>query len=197
MATMADETAPAEMLEPGDALVLVDVQNDFCEGGSLAIAGTPALIANLNTWIEAAIGTGTPIYLSRDWHTPDHVSFDTFPAHCVAGTDGAAFHPDLRLPWSAVVVEKGYEPDFDSFSAFGRTTLAAQLRGAGIQRIWAGGLAFDGCVSATVHDALDEGFAVALIPGGSGAADVEIGAPKALESMLAGGATSPAPGPLA
>jgi len=147
-----------------DALLIVDVQNDFCPGGSLAIPDGHSVVPVLNRWI--AQGAGMTV-TSRDWHLPDHMSFlqqgGTWPPHCIQNTYGADFHPDLRLPGDALIISKGTHNDFDQYSALDRTELANRLKQAGISRLWIGGLALDVCVRATVLDALQQGFKVNLI----------------------------------
>ena len=153
-----------------DALLLVDLQNDFLPGGSLAVAEGDAVLPVLNRWIEAAERAGVPVIATRDWHPPDHVSFEAqggpWPPHCVAGTEGAAFHPGLALPDDAVIVSKATEPEAEAYSGFDGTDLAAALRELGVRRLWVGGLATDYCVRASALDAAEAGFEVALIPGG-------------------------------
>jgi nicotinamidase/pyrazinamidase len=157
-----------DKLKPGDALIVVDVQNDFCPGGALPIDDGDAVVPVLNRWIADAVASGVPVYASRDWHPEGHLSFEErggpWPAHCLQDSDGARFHPDLRLPDTAVKVTKGVRFDQDQNSAFDQTGLAAQLREQGIERVWIGGLAEDVCVLATALDARDEGFSVMLIP---------------------------------
>lgn len=154
---MAD---PASALREGDALVIVDVQKDFCEGGALAIKGGNSVVPVLNRWIAAAERAGVPIYASRDWHPRRHPSFIEFggkwPVHCLQDSDGAAFHADLALPESAIIVTKGVRFDRDQNSAFDGTGLVAELQRSGIKRLWVGGLAQDVCVCATVLDARRE-----------------------------------------
>jgi nicotinamidase/pyrazinamidase len=158
---------PEEALRNGDALIVVDVQRDFCPGGALAINHGDQVVPVLNRWVKAAVAAGVPIYASRDWHPVRHPSFVAFggswPAHCLQDTEGAGFHPDLLLPDSAVIVTKGVRFDRDQYSAFDETGLAAELRRSGITRAWVGGLAQDVCVRATVLDARREGFATMVI----------------------------------
>lgn len=156
-----------EMLRRGDALMIVDVQKDFCPGGALPIEDGDKVVPILNRWIAAAVARGVPIYASRDWHPVGHVSFNErggpWPPHCLQDSDGARFHSNLELPDSAVIVTKGVRFDQDQNSAFDQTGIVEQLRKDGIQRLLVGGLAEDVCVLATALDARREGFEVALI----------------------------------
>jgi nicotinamidase/pyrazinamidase len=174
----------------GDALLIVDVQNDFCPGGALPIPEGDRVVPVLNEWIEAAASAGIPVYASRDWHPRGHPSFTTeggqWPVHCLQDTEGAAFHPELRLPANAVVVTKGTRFDKDQYSAFDETGLDERLRKDGVKRIWAGGLAQDVCVRASVLDARERGYDVSLIPGASLPVTPEGGA-EATERMRAAG----------
>ena len=176
---------------PRDALLLVDVQRDFCPGGSLPIPEGHAVVPVLNRWIDAATAAGIRVYASRDWHPANHVSFadrgGPWPVHCVADSPGAAFHQDLALPRNAVVVSKAQEEDRDAYSAFDGTGLTEQLQAVGIKRLWIGGLAEDVCVKATVLDALRDGFEVRLIEGGARPVTEE-GGREAREAMLSAGA---------
>jgi nicotinamidase/pyrazinamidase len=155
------------LLKPGDALLIIDVQKDFCPGGALPVEGGDAIVPVINHWIEAAVAKGVPVYASRDWHPVDHISFKDqggpWPPHCIQDSDGATFHPDLAFPDSAVIVTKGVRFDQDQNSAFDQTGLAGQLRKTGIRRLWVAGLAEDVCVLASVLDARSEGFEVMLL----------------------------------
>jgi nicotinamidase/pyrazinamidase len=156
---MAD---PRRAFEPGDALLLVDVQIDFCPGGALPIVEGDTVVPVLNRWIEAAAEARVPVYASRDWHPRGHLSFTDaggeWPPHCLQDSAGARFHPDLRLPDSTVVVTKGTRVDRDQYSAFDETGLADELKKRGVTRVWVGGLAQDVCVRATALDARRHGF---------------------------------------
>ena len=120
--------------QPGDALLIIDVQNDFCPGGALPIPEGDQVVPVLNAWIDAASQAGIPVYLSRDWHPKHHPSFTEegglWPVHCLQDTPGAAFHPGLRVPPEAVIVTKGTRFDQDQNSAFDQTGLAVHLRKA-------------------------------------------------------------------
>ena len=154
-------------LRPGDGLIVVDVQNDFLPGGSLAVAGGDEVVAPLNAYLAAFARAGLPIFATRDLHPPDHCSFRTrggpWPPHCVAGSAGARFAPGLALPPSTVVVSKDTLPEQDTYSGFQGGDLDARLREAGVRRVFVGGLATDYCVFHTVKDALARGYAAVLL----------------------------------
>jgi len=154
-------------LKTGDALIIVDVQNDFCPGGALPIESGDDVVPVLNRWIAAAENKRVPVYASRDWHPAGHISFEEsggpWPPHCIQDTDGAAFHSDLQLPGNVIKVTKGVRFDQDQNSAFDQTGLAAELKEDDIRRLWIGGLAQDVCVLATVLDACKEGFETHVI----------------------------------
>ncbi|WP_150910065.1 isochorismatase family protein [Marinobacter halotolerans] len=173
------------------ALLLVDVQNDFCEGGSLAVPDSNAIFPVINQWIRKAEEAGWPILASRDWHTVDHISFEErggpWPVHCVQDTPGAEFHPKMELPDSAIRVSKGTAFDTDAYSAFDGTQLDSYLRRHGIHRLFVAGLALDVCVQATVRDALKHGFAVELITDGTRAVRADE-APAVFEQLKQEGA---------
>lgn len=182
-----------QKLSQHDALLVVDVQNDFCPGGALAVPEGDQVVPVLNEWIRAAREAGVPVVASRDWHPAGHCSFaeqgGPWPVHCVQDTEGAAFHPDLRLPADALVISKGQSPERDNYSAFDDTGLADMLRERGVERVRVGGLAQDVCVRATVLDACEAGFETHLIADATRAVDVEPGdGERALEAMRAAGA---------
>lgn len=158
---------PLAELRPGDALLIVDVQNDFCPGGALPIPGGDEVVPVLNAWLAATRRAHIPVYASRDWHHSGHVSFHEsggpWPPHCLQDTPGAEFHPDLDLPPDTVKITKGVRFDQDQNSAFDETGLEHELRRQGVRRLWIGGLAQDVCVLATALDALKKGFEVGVI----------------------------------
>jgi nicotinamidase/pyrazinamidase len=159
------------ILRPGDALIIVDVQRDFYPGGARPIDRGDEVIPVLNTWIDQAERVGIPIYASRDWHPPEHLSFASrggdWPVHCVQEGEGASFHPDLHLPAQAEIIPKGDRTDRDQYSAFDATGLAEQLRRQGVKRVFVGGLAEDVCVCATALDGVKAGFETHVIAGGT------------------------------
>jgi nicotinamidase/pyrazinamidase len=174
-------------------LLLVDIQRDFCSGGALAVPDGDAVVAVANRWIERARSERVPIIASRDWHPSGHVSFaergGQWPPHCVRGTPGAAFHPNLRLPPDAIIVSKGTELDRDAYSAFDAEGLAERLRTEGVAQLWVCGLALDYCVRATVLDALEMGFRVHLVRAGTRAVNVHPGdGQAALAEIIKAGA---------
>ena len=186
---------PSPSPGPGDALVVVDVQNDFLPGGSLAVPRGDQVIAPLNRWIARFAAAGLPVYATRDWHPVDHCSFAAqggpWPPHCVAGTPGAEFADALGLPSDATVIGKATRQDADAYSGFAGTDLHERLRHAGVKRLFVGGLATDYCVLNTVRDALDLGYGVVLLTAAVRAVDVRPGdGDRALAEMIAAGAVA-------
>ena len=154
-------------LQPGDALVIVDVQNDFLPGGALAVAHGGEVITPLNRYIAAFAARGLPVFATRDWHPPNHCSFKEhggpWPVHCVQDTPGAAFAPALHLPENSTIISKADAPEHEDYSCFAATGLDRHLFEAGIKRLFVGGLATDYCVLSTVRDARARSFDVFLL----------------------------------
>jgi nicotinamidase/pyrazinamidase len=179
------------------ALIIVDVQNDFCPGGSLPVAEGHATIPVINRLVAEFESNGSPIIATRDWHPRHTTHFNThggaWPPHCIQGTRGAEFHPDLRLG-GALVVSKGMGENADSYSGFdGMDTngvyLADLLRARGIDRLVVVGLATDYCVKQTALDGLQKGFAVTVVEDAVRGVDVKSGdARQAIEEMARAGA---------
>lgn len=165
-------------LRHGDVLVVVDVQNDFVTG-SLAVPGGAQVIPALNHYIREFTRAGLRIVATRDWHPPRHFSFreqgGQWPAHCVAGTQGAAFAPQLRLPEDSWIVSKATHPSREAYSAFEGTDLAMRLKRLGAKRLFVGGLATDYCVLRTVLDALAKGYETWVLADAVGAVEVNPG----------------------
>lgn len=190
---MAISTGRIDM-QAGDALILVDVQNDFLPGGSLAVPCGDEVVPPLNRLMDRFARRGLPVIATRDWHPGDHCSFrergGPWPSHCVAGTPGAAFAASLSLPDSVTIVSKAITADLDAYSGFGGTDLNELLRKAGIRRLFIGGLATDYCVLNTVKDALANGYAVMLLTDAIRAVDVQPGdGARAIAEMTQLGAT--------
>lgn len=170
-----------------DALLVIDPQNDFCEGGSLAVAGGAGIMPLINRLAERF----TRVILTQDWHTPDQISFASnhpgaapfteievaygrqmlWPDHCLQGSPGADFHPDVAptVRKALAVIRKGYNPAVDSYSGFFEndhrtpTGLGGLLRELGVTRVFLAGFAFDYCVRFTAEDAVREGFEAVVI----------------------------------
>ncbi len=175
------------------ALIVVDLQRDFCPGGALAVAQGDQVVEPCNALADLCEARGWPRVYSRDWHPADHCSFAAqggpWPPHCVAGSDGAQFHPNLVLSPGALVVDKATSPEADAYSAFQGTGLAEKLRSQSVSRLWVCGLATDYCVKATVLDGLREGFAVTVVADGCRGVNVNPDdSEMALEEMAAAGA---------
>lgn len=202
---MADRTAPAASA----ALVVIDVQNDFCPGGALAVADGHAVVPLVNRVLRRF---GTRVY-TQDWHPADHRSFAAshpgaapfsltempygpqvlWPTHCVQGTPGADFHPALELDAADLILRKGFRPHVDSYSAFyenDRTTptgLAGYLRERGVDTVWLAGLATDFCVHYSALDAARLGFAVTLLEDACREIDLDGSHAAALAAMAGAG----------
>jgi nicotinamidase/pyrazinamidase len=192
-----------------EVLLIVDVQNDFCPGGALAVAEGDAIVPSIN---RLALSFAHVI-LTQDWHPPGHASFasshpgkrpfDTievsygaqtlWPDHCVQGTQGAAFHPKLDVPHAELVLRKGFRKSIDSYSAFCEndrrtaTGLAGYLRERGFERVTLCGLATDFCVAFSAIDGRGAGFDVALVTSACRGIDHEGSLDRALRSMVEAG----------
>ena len=175
------------------ALIVVDVQNDFCPGGSLAVAHGDEVVAPLNRLIKEFIDRGEPVYETRDWHPARTKHFQAYggvwPVHCVQGTHGAEFHASLSDDPRITIISKGVDESADGYSGFDGTNLAELLREEEVKEVWVGGLATDYCVKHTVLDAVKEGFEVKALADAMRAVnlDPEDGA-KAIREMREAGA---------
>lgn len=194
---------------PGDVLVVVDLQNDFLPGGSLAVAGGDEILAP----IEQLANRFASVVMTQDWHPADHISFasnhpggqpfDTievaygpqvlWPDHCVIGSEGAAFAPGLGLPGSQMIIRKGFRREVDSYSGFREadrktvTGLAGYLRERGLGRVFLCGLATDFCVGWTALDARSAGFEAIVIEDACRAIDAGGSLDKAWSDLAAAG----------
>ena len=192
-----------------DVLLIVDVQNDFCPGGALAVPDGDAIIPAVNRLARSF----AHVILTQDWHTPGHASFasshpgkrpfDTievsygtqilWPDHCVQGTRGARFHPELNVPHAELVVRKGFRSAIDSYSAFREndrltpTGLAGYLRERGLERITMCGLATDFCVVFSAIDGREAGFEVTVVTGACRGIDIDGSVARAMRSMSEAG----------
>ncbi len=194
-----------------EALVVIDIQNDFCPGGALAVAGGDEIIAGVN----ALMKDFQVRVLTQDWHPADHSSFAAnhpgaapfslaqmpygpqvlWPAHCVQGTDGAAFHPGLATDPADLIIRKGFRSAIDSYSAFfenDRTTptgLEGYLRSRGVSQLTLVGLATDFCVAYSAVDAARLGFGVTVLEGACRAIDLGRIAGRQRQAMSGAGVT--------
>jgi len=177
----------------GDALVIIDVQNDFLPGGCLGVRDGHEAVEVINRYIATFRDHQLPIVATRDWHPQNHCSFEIrggmWPRHCVADSPGAAFPSALTIPCETVIVSKATTPEQEAYSAFESTELCARLRDFGVHRLFVCGLATEYCVLATVHDALRLGFQVLVLEDGIRAVDLAAGdGERALQEMLRLGA---------
>lgn len=163
-------------LQATDALVVADVQVDFLPGGALGVPDGDEVIPVLNRCLARFREQGLPIYVTRDWHPPNHCSFHEqggpWPVHCVAGSPGAAFGPGFEVPPDATVISKATRVDREAYSAFEGTHLTERLQALGTRRLVVGGLATDYCVLNTVRDAVRQGYEVLVLRDGIRAVNV-------------------------
>ncbi len=170
---------------PGDSLIVVDFQVDFCPGGALSVPEGDEIVPLVNRllavpgWFKVA---------TRDWHPADHISFaeqgGTWPIHCVADSPGAAFHPDLDRGRFDLTVSKAAKKDAEAYSGFDGTPLSAELKKKTVRRIFVCGLATDYCVRATALDGRKEGFEVVILEDAVRAVDVNRGdGERAIQEM--------------
>ncbi|CAA9516493.1 MAG: Nicotinamidase [uncultured Solirubrobacterales bacterium] len=177
-----------------EALLIVDFQNDFVRpDGALSVPGGDEIGARLNEL--AASGCFDLVVATRDWHPPDHGSFEEqggpWPAHCVQGTSGAELHPTLDSERVDVLLDTGDERDLEGYSAFERPELGRLLREKAIDAVYVAGLATNVCVRGTALGALEEGFAVTVDTGASRGIDVEgvVATAEAVDELSRAGAT--------
>jgi len=179
------------------ALLIVDVQNDFCPGGALQIPRGDRVIEPLNRVAACFAAAGWPVLASRDWHPRVTRHFrdsgGSWPPHCLQGSAGAAFHPALRLPEGTLVLSKGTDPELEGYSAFegitdDNRTLAQIVDELGVQRLYLGGLATDYCILFTAREARSRGLEVAVMVDAVAGVDLQPGdVDRALAEMEAEG----------
>jgi nicotinamidase/pyrazinamidase len=166
---MNNKKSNAEKIELGigDALLVIDIQNDFLPGGRLAVTEGDQVIPVMNNYIDCFIQWQLPVFATRDWHPKNHGSFikqgGPWPEHCIAGSTGAEFARGLHLPATVPVFSTGIEVENDGYSGFENPDLNKQLQRFGVSRLFIGGLATDYCVLKTVCDALDLNYQVLLL----------------------------------
>jgi nicotinamidase/pyrazinamidase len=185
-------------MEEKKALLIVDVQNDFCPGGALAVPEGDKIVPVLNKYMMIFSRKKRPIFASRDWHPKESKHFKKFggpwPEHCIQNTRGARLHLDLRLPKGTIVLSKGMDPDKDSYSAFQAvdakgTKFFELLKISGIKELFVCGLATDYCVKSSVLDALKFGFKVKLLIDGIKGVNIKPeDSEEAIEEMVRAGA---------
>ncbi|MFA6164624.1 MAG: isochorismatase family protein [Methylobacter sp.] len=154
-------------LDVGDALLVIDIQNDFLPVGSLAVPEGEQVIPVLNGYIDQFVKRQLPVFATRDWHPSNHCSFiqqgGPWPEHCITGSKGAEFSADLHLSASTHIISTGIDVDQEGYSGFENPVLKLQLDNAGVSRLFIGGLATDYCVLSTVRDALNYHYKVLLL----------------------------------
>lgn len=180
-------------IDANDVLIIVDVQRDFCPGGALPVPDGDKVVPILNEFIKRFRKAGTQIYATRDWHPPNHISFQAYggiwPAHCIQNSEGAAFHPDLTFPEEVKIVSKATDSSKEAYSGFDPPQLKVELEQKGIKRVFVGGLATDYCVKSTVLDALELGFETILLSDAIRGVNVNPGdSETAIEEMIRKGA---------
>ena len=180
-------------LKKGDILIIVDMQNDFMPDGALPVPKADEIIPVLNRYIGLFSRKSLKVVASRDWHPPDHCSFKEnggpWPSHCVAGTEGANFPPQLHIPEDAIIISKATDPEKDAYSALQDTELTRILKELAIKRCFVGGVALDYCVLHTVLDLLKEGYETYLLKDAIGAVDLNLGdGERAMKEMQRKGA---------
>jgi len=176
-----------------DALIIVDVQNDFCPSGSLAVPEGDKVVPILNQYILKFSEKKLLIVATRDWHPKNHISFKEYggvwPPHCIQNTWGAQFHPELKLPKDTIIISKADKPDLEAYSGFQGTNLKRILEERKVKRIFVGGLATDYCVKNTVLDGLKEGYEVYLLIDAIKGVEVNLGdSERAVKEMESKGA---------
>ncbi len=185
-------------VKPKKALLVVDVQNDFCPGGALGIKDGDKIVPLINEYIGIFTAEKLPVFVTRDLHPQKTKHFKKFggvwPVHCVENTPGAAFHPKLKIPKTAIIVSKGMDPGKDSYSAFqaedaSGMSLVNLLKVIGIEEIYVAGLATDYCVKYSTLEAIKNGFRVKVLIDAVKGVDLKPGdSEKALKEMIKMGA---------
>ncbi len=176
-----------------DALIVVDVQNDFCPGGTAAVEDGDAVARKMSDVALNFRSRDGRVFATQDWHPTDHRSFadngGIWPTHCVRGSQGAEFHKDLKLPIGSSIVRKGEDVEGDAYSGFDGTSLESHLERLSVRRVFVGGLSTEYAVQHTVYDALQKGYSAFVITDAISAVNANPDDDqRALDSMLASGA---------
>jgi nicotinamidase/pyrazinamidase len=181
--------------QPGDgsALIVTDIQNDFCPGGALAVPDGDQIIPLVNACVRFFHTHGLPVIASRDWHPRSHCSFKEqggpWPVHCVQGSWGAQFHPALVLPPDCTIISKATDPKREAYSSFEGTPLEERLKELGARTVFITGIATDYCVKNTVLDGLKRGFRTVVLKDGIRGIEATPGdSARALQTMEEAGA---------
>ena len=159
-------------MQTNKALLVVDLQNDFCPGGALGVPEGDQIIPKVNNYVKLFLKKKFPVFVSRDWHPKDTKHFKQaggpWPPHCIQNTEGSKFHPDFDIPKDAIILSKGTNPALDGYSVFEARDLKNRsfieiLNSMGIDEIYIAGIATDYCIKMTSIDALKEGFVVHVL----------------------------------
>lgn len=180
-------------INSNDALIVTDIQMDFLMGGALPVKEGNQVIPVLNEYLKIFKNVNAKIVASRDWHPQNHMSFKThggpWPVHCVQNTQGANFHPALKLPEGTIIVSKATDPTKEAYSVFDSTDLADTLKTLGVTNVFVGGLATEYCILNTVLDAIKLGFGAVVLADATRGINVETNdVNKALDVMMKNGA---------
>ena len=180
-------------IKNSDALLITDIQKDFLPGGSLPVEGGNEIIPVLNAYAKRFEDANAHIFVSRDWHPSNHISFKsqggTWPPHCVQDTDGAKFSPDLKLSPICMVISKATNPEHEAYSVFDGTSFAHELKMCESKRLFIGGLATDYCVLNTVLDARKLGYETVVLTDATSGLNLEPGdVDRAFATMFKAGA---------
>jgi nicotinamidase/pyrazinamidase len=181
------------LINKKDALIIVDVQRDFCKDGALPVPKGQEVVPVLNKYIRLFKTFRAPIFVTRDWHPKNHISFKDFggiwPPHCIKESEGAMFHPDLKLTEEIKIISKATDPNEEAYSGFSGTDLKNELIRKDVKRIFVGGLATDYCVKNTVLDAIKHGFETFLLADAIRGVNIESkDSEKAIKEMVQKGA---------